>query len=55
MDRGSKSPNVERPLPGPSPFAVDYIVIGDEDVVILKRYKDIVISNSRNFETLSAD
>ena len=35
--------------------AADYIVIGDEDLLILKRYKDIVIINPRNFEALFAD
>ena len=33
----------------------DYIVTGDEDLLILKNYKDIVIINPRNFETLFAD
>jgi len=33
----------------------DYIVIGDEDLLILKNYKDIVIINPRNFEALFAD
>jgi putative PIN family toxin of toxin-antitoxin system len=33
----------------------DYIVTGDEDLLILKRYKDIVIINPRNFEALFAD
>lgn len=32
----------------------DYIVTGDEDLLILKRYKDIVIINPRNFEALFA-
>ena len=32
----------------------DYIVTGDEDLLILKRYKDIVIINPRNFESLFA-
>ena len=35
--------------------ASDYIVTGDEDLLILKRYKDIVIINPRNFEALFAD
>ena len=35
--------------------AADYIVTGDEDLLILKRYKDIVILNPRNFEALFAD
>jgi len=35
--------------------AADYIVTGDEDLLILKRYKDIVIINPRNFESLFAD
>lgn len=30
----------------------DYIVTGDEDLLVLKRYKNIVIINPRNFETL---
>jgi putative PIN family toxin of toxin-antitoxin system len=34
--------------------AADYIVTGDEDLLILKRYKDIVIINPRNFEALFA-
>jgi len=34
--------------------AADYIVTGDEDLLILKRYKNIVIMNPRNFETLFA-
>ena len=33
----------------------DYIVTGDEDLLILKNYKDIVIINPRNFEALFAD
>jgi putative PIN family toxin of toxin-antitoxin system len=33
----------------------DYIVTGDEDLLILKRYKGIVILNPRNFEALFAD
>jgi putative PIN family toxin of toxin-antitoxin system len=32
----------------------DYIVTGDEDLLILKKYKDIVIINPRNFEALFA-
>jgi putative PIN family toxin of toxin-antitoxin system len=35
--------------------AADYIVTGDEDLLILKRYKDIVIINPRNFVALFAD
>jgi putative PIN family toxin of toxin-antitoxin system len=35
--------------------AADYIVTGDEDLLILKRYKDIAIINPRNFEALFAD
>lgn len=35
--------------------AADYIVTGDEDLLILKRYKDIVMINPRNFEALFAD
>jgi len=35
--------------------AADYIVTGDEDLLILKRYRDIVIINPRNFEALFAD
>ena len=35
--------------------AADYIVTGDEDLLILKRYKDIVVINPRNFEALFAD
>ena len=30
----------------------DYIVTGDEDLLVLKRYKNIVIINPRNFEAL---
>ena len=30
----------------------DYIVTGDEDLLVLKRYKNIVIIKPRNFETL---
>ena len=33
----------------------DYIVTGDEDLLTLKRYKDIIIMNPRNFEALFAD
>ncbi|HOQ43637.1 MAG TPA: putative toxin-antitoxin system toxin component, PIN family [Smithellaceae bacterium] len=32
-----------------------YIVTGDEDLLILKKYKDIEIINPRNFEALFAD
>ena len=35
--------------------AADYIVTGDEDLLILKHYNDIVIINHRNFEALFAD
>lgn len=35
--------------------AADYIVTGDEDLLILKRYKGIVIINPRNFEALFAE
>jgi putative PIN family toxin of toxin-antitoxin system len=35
--------------------AADYIVTGDEDLLILKRHKDIVMINPRNFEALFAD
>lgn len=35
--------------------AADYIVTGDEDLLILKRYQDIAIINPRNFEALFAD
>ena len=35
--------------------AADYIVTGDEDLLTLKRYRDIVIINPRNFEALFAD
>ncbi len=30
----------------------DYIVTGDEDLLVLKRYKNIIIIKPRNFETL---
>jgi len=30
----------------------DYIVTGDEDLLILKRYRNILIINPRHFETL---
>ena len=30
----------------------DYIVTGDEDLLVLKRYKNILIVKPRNFETL---
>ncbi len=33
----------------------NYIVTGDEDLLILKRYKDVIIINPRNFEALFAD
>jgi putative PIN family toxin of toxin-antitoxin system len=33
----------------------DYIVTGDEDLLILKKYKDVIIINSRNFEALFED
>ena len=35
--------------------AADYIVTGDEDLLILKRYRNIVIVNPRNFEALFSD
>lgn len=35
--------------------SVDYIVTGDEDLLILKRYQDIVVINPRDFEALFAD
>jgi predicted nucleic acid-binding protein len=33
----------------------DYIVTGDEDLLILKKYKGVVIINPRNFEALFDD
>jgi putative PIN family toxin of toxin-antitoxin system len=33
----------------------DYIVTGDEDLLILKKYKDVIILNPRNFEALFED
>jgi putative PIN family toxin of toxin-antitoxin system len=33
----------------------DYIVTGDEDLLILKKYKDVIIINPRNFEALFED
>ena len=33
----------------------DYIVTGDEDLMILKNYEDILSINPRNFEALFAD
>ena len=33
----------------------DYIVTGDEDLLILNKYNNIVIINPRNFEALFAD
>jgi putative PIN family toxin of toxin-antitoxin system len=33
----------------------DYIVTGDDDLLILKRYKNILIINPRHFETLFAE
>ncbi|HDQ03907.1 MAG TPA: putative toxin-antitoxin system toxin component, PIN family, partial [Deltaproteobacteria bacterium] len=33
----------------------NYIVTGDDDLLILKRYKDVIIINPRNFEALFAD
>lgn len=35
--------------------AADYIVTGDEDLLVLKNYNGIVIINPRNFEALFAD
>lgn len=35
--------------------AADYIVTGDEDLLILKKYKDIIILNPRNFAAIFAD
>jgi putative PIN family toxin of toxin-antitoxin system len=35
--------------------AADYIVTGDEDLLILKRYKDIIILNPRNFAAIFTD
>jgi uncharacterized protein len=33
----------------------DYIVTGDEDLLILKKHKNIIIINPRNFEALFVD
>ncbi|MCX5905827.1 MAG: hypothetical protein NTY64_01190 [Deltaproteobacteria bacterium] len=33
----------------------DYIVTGDEDLLSLKKYKNVIIINPRNFEALFAD
>lgn len=35
--------------------AADYIVTGDEDLLILKKYKDVIILNPRNFAMIFAD
>jgi uncharacterized protein len=35
--------------------AADYIVTGDEDLLILKKYKNVEIISPRNFETLFED
>lgn len=35
--------------------ATDYIVTGDEDLLILEKYNDIKIINPRNFEALFED
>jgi putative PIN family toxin of toxin-antitoxin system len=35
--------------------AADYIVTGDEDLLVLKKHKNIIIINPRNFESLFAD
>jgi uncharacterized protein len=33
----------------------DYIITGDEDLLILKKYKEFIIINPRNFEALFED
>ncbi|MDQ5984966.1 MAG: hypothetical protein CSYNP_00664 [Syntrophus sp. SKADARSKE-3] len=35
--------------------AADYIVTGDDDLLVLKKYKNIMIINPRNFEALFVD
>jgi len=35
--------------------AADYLVTGDEDLLILTKYNDIKIINPRNFEALFED
>lgn len=50
-----KDPNDDMIIACAIDAAADYIVTGDEDLLILKNYKDIVIINPRNFEALCAD
>ena len=55
IERICRDPNDDMVIACAVDSKADYIVTGDEDLLILKRYKDIVIINPRNFEALFAD
>jgi len=50
-----RDPNDDMILACAIDTTADYIVTGDEDLLILKKYKDIIIINPRNFEALFVD
>ncbi len=50
-----RDPNDDMIIACATDAAADYIVTGDEDLLTLKSYKDIVIINPRNFEALFID
>jgi len=55
IERICRDPNDDMVIACAVDANADYIVTGDEDLLIIKRYKDIVMINPRNFETLFAD
>jgi putative PIN family toxin of toxin-antitoxin system len=55
VSRICRDPNDDMIIACAIDAAADYIVTGDEDLLILKRYKDIIILNPRNFAAIFAD
>jgi len=50
-----RDPNDDKIIACAIDASADYIVTGDEDLLILKKYNDIKIINPRNFEALFED
>ena len=55
LERICRDPNDDMVIACAVDSKADYIVTGDEDLLILKHYQDIVIINPRNFEALFVD
>lgn len=49
-----RDPDDDMIIAGAVDASADYIVTGDEDLLTLKKFKNIIILNPRNFETLFA-